>query len=181
MPEPVRLVTAEELQTFPRDDRRYELVEGRVVRMSPVGFEHGRLVMRLGLLLGQHLQRRNVGVVVTEVGFKLRTRPDTVLAPDIAFLRVERLPASNPRAFWSGAPDLAIEVLSPDDRAPEVQEKVDEYLRRGTSLVVVIDPESQSATTYGTARPPLTQRNDDELDLGEVVEGFRCRVREIFD
>jgi Uma2 family endonuclease len=76
---------------------------------------------------------------------------------------------------------VAIEVLSPDDRAPDVQEKVDEYLRRGTSLVVVIDPESRSATTYRSAHPPLTQHDDGELDLSEVVEGFRCRVREIFD
>src|SRR5688572_21556665 len=87
------LVTAEELPAIvARDDYRYELVAGRVIRMNPVGWQHGVIVGRLLVTLGAHLQGRNAGVAVTEVGFKLRTNPDTVRGPDVAFVRQERLP-----------------------------------------------------------------------------------------
>jgi Uma2 family endonuclease len=97
MSEPARLVTAEELEKFPDDDFRYELVEGRVLRMTPVGYVHGRIVMRFGSLLEQHVRSQRLGVVLTEVGVKLKSVPDTVRAPDLAFIRRERIPAS---AVW---------------------------------------------------------------------------------
>jgi Uma2 family endonuclease len=87
MSESTRLVTAEELERFPRDDRRYELVEGRLVRLSPVNFDHGRTVMRIGFLLSRHLEQRPVGVIGAEIGFVLASNPDTVRGPDIAFIR----------------------------------------------------------------------------------------------
>ena len=88
-----RLVTAEELERFPDDDYRYELVEGRVVRMSPVGYQHGKIVARLIFLLHRHLLDMPSGIVVTEVGFKLAANPDTVRGPDVAFVRNERMPS----------------------------------------------------------------------------------------
>src|SRR5262249_44957776 len=128
MPESARLFTAEELEKFPRDDRRYELVDGRLVPMSPVGFDHGDVVTQLLIKLGVHAKERKLGTVVTEVGFKLRSKPDTVRAPDVAFVRQDRI-VSRVRGFWSGPPDFAVEVLSPEDRASEVQEKIEEYFR----------------------------------------------------
>src|SRR5690349_7265443 len=107
------LVTAEELERHPRD-YRYELVDGRIVRMSPVGFEHGQVVARLLFLLQQHLRREPSGVVLTEVGFKLASQPDTVRGPDIAFVRRDRVPSPTPKGFFNGRPDLAVEVRSPD-------------------------------------------------------------------
>lgn len=194
MSDTARLVTAEELEKFSDDDYRYELVAGRLVRMSPVGYRHSRVVIRLGARLEQHATKRRLGVVVTELGFKLKSNPDTVRAPDLAFIREGRIPP-NPRGFWNGSPDLAIEVLSPDDTAADVHTKVREYLVHGVALVVVVDPEEQtvtvsrplgehSAVASGVERHS-SQRDvrltlDGVLDLGEVVPGFTCPVRELF-
>src|SRR5262245_17910253 len=106
------LVTAEELARLPEDGCRYELVEGRLVRMSPVSFDHGRVVLRIGFLLSRHLEQRPAGVIGTEIGFELASNPDTVRGPDIAFVRNERVPPTGSRGFVKGPPDLAIEVLS---------------------------------------------------------------------
>ncbi len=180
MSEAARLVTAEELERLPDDDRRYELVEGRVICMSPVGFQHGRIVMQFGSLLHQHVQPRKLGVVMTEVGFKLASNPDTVRAPDIAFIRQDRIPLSEPRGFWNGPADLAVEVLSPDDQQSAVRTKVEQYLTRGVAVVVVIDPDAETAATFRRSAPPAILHGVELLDLDDVVPGFSCRVEEIF-
>src|SRR5258706_3544973 len=148
MSEAARLVTAEELEKFPDDDCRYELVEGRVICMTPVGFRHGRIVMQFGSLLHRYVQSRKLGVVVTEVGFKLASDPDTVRAPDIAFIRQDRIPPFEPRGFWNGPAALAVEVLSPEDRQPDVPTKIEQYLMAGVALAVDIDPAAEPATTF---------------------------------
>ena len=150
-----RLVTAEELERFPDDDYRYELVEGRLIRMSPVNFDHGRVVMRLGFLLSRHLEQHPVGVIGTEIGFKLASNPDTVRGPDIAFLKNERVPSRGTRGFFTGAPDLVIEVLSPEDRPGEMRQKIDGYLARGVSS--------------------RRHRRSRRQDRNDVSTGNRCR------
>jgi Uma2 family endonuclease len=148
--------------------------------MSPVGFQHGRIVMRFGSLLHQHVQSRKLGVVMTEVGFKLASNPDTVRAPDIAFIRQDRIPLSEPRGCWNGPADLAVEVLSPDDRQSDVRTKVDQYLAGGVALVVVIDPDAETAAAFRRSAPSATLHGVEVLDLDDVVPGFSCRVEEIF-
>jgi Uma2 family endonuclease len=176
-----RLVTAEELARIPDDDHRYELVRGLVIRTSPPGSEHGFLAIRLGSLLYRHVEARGLGAVMTETGFTLASHPDTVRAPDLAFVRHERIPAGGlPRGFWIGAPDLAVEILSPDDRAAEVSEKVEEYLACGVRLVWVVNPDDQSVTVYRPGAAPVTLGPEGVLEGGEVVAGFTCRVRAIF-
>src|SRR5262245_41593065 len=108
MSDAVRLVTAEELEQLHEADYRYALVQGRVIRMSPVGYQHGKIVTQMVFLLRDHLRGTAGGAVLTEVGFTLTTNPDTVRAPDVAFIRAERTPAKDPKGFWKGAPDLAI-------------------------------------------------------------------------
>jgi len=182
MPADARLVTAEELEKFPDDDYRYELVEGRVIRMSPVGFEHGRIVVQFGALLASHVQKLSLGAVVTEVGFKLASNPDTVRGPDLAFIQGSKIPSHKLRGFWHGPPDLVIEVLSPDDRTSEVRAKVEEYLASGVTAVVVIDPDDRAVSVHRPSARTLTlSAADDVLDLDDVVSGFRCSLREIFD
>jgi Uma2 family endonuclease len=182
MPHPARLVTAEELESFPSDDNRYELVKGRVVRMSPVGSRHGGVTIGLAFLLVQHVRANNLGAVVTEVGFVLATKPDTVRAPDLAFIHQARIPATGlPRGFWKGPPDLAVEVLSPEDTLSQVRAKVDEYLHYGVPLVLTVDPEARTVTVFHPTEVPVTVGRDEELDIGDVVPGFRCAVRDIFE
>jgi len=181
MSETTRLVTAAELERFPDDDHRYELVDGRLMQMSPVGFEHGGIVVRLILLLVQHVEPLKLGFIRTEVGFKLRSNPDTVRAPDVSFIRAERLSGKRLKGFWTGPPDLAIEVLSPDDRPAEVREKVEDYLASGVLMVVIADPDASSVTVHRPGAAPVTHSSEGQLDLSEVIEGFRCRVRDIFE
>lgn len=181
MSETSRLVTADELEKYPDDDYRYELVDGRVIRMSPVGFQHGRIVTRLLARLERHAAKHRLGTVLTEVGFKLRSNPDTVRAPDVAFIRQDRLPSADPQGFWNGPPDLAVEVLSPDDRSADVRAKVDEYLAGGVPLVGVVDPHRKTGTVFRRGAEPVLLRADDVLDLGDVVHGFRCTLREILE
>jgi Uma2 family endonuclease len=174
-------VTAEELLARPRDDRRWELVRGQLVRMSPVNFEHGRVVIRVAVRLDRYVERQRIGVVVTEVGFVLETSPDTVRAPDVAFVRQDRVPVRDARGFFVGAPDLAIEVLSPDDRQADVDAKVAEYLAHGVVVVGVVDPVAQTASIFRRHAPvvELTQA-EQVLDLSDVVPGFRCALSELF-
>jgi Uma2 family endonuclease len=181
MHEATRPVTAEELERRP-DLRRFELVEGRLVEVSPVGPEHGRVVMQLGALLLLHLRGRRLGLVGTEIGFKLASKPDTVRGPDIAFIRQDRLPSLRRRGFVDGPPDLAIEVLSPEARPSELRRKTEEYLTRGVPLVVIVDPDERTVTLHPRGAPATTLRDpDDVLDLSLVIDGFRCRLEEIFE
>jgi Uma2 family endonuclease len=177
-----RLVTAEEFERFPHEPPydRFELVEGRVIRMSPVSFEHGRVVMRLGLLLGRHLEQQAVGAIGADVGFKLASNPDTVRGPDIAFVRQDRVPPSG-RGFFNGPPDLVIEVLSPDDRPGEVRAKTEQCLATGVAVVVIVDPEKRTTTTFRPGHSPLALASpSDLLDLSDAIAGFRCSLHEIF-
>ena len=181
MSETTRLVTADDLLHMPDDGYQYELVRGRLIRMSPPRVWHGIVTMRIGMLLAAHVRARDLGVVFPEVGFKLESNPDTVRAPDMAFLHRERIPPRDSRGYYKGPPDLAVEVLSPDDRPGEIREKVNDYLTCGTPAVVVIDPDERTVVVHRRLTPPLTLSADDTLDLDDVVTGFRCRVREVFD
>jgi len=178
-----RLVTVEEFERMPEDDRyRYELVEGRLVRMSPPNFDHGRIVGLLAYLLTAHLKNQPAGVAVIETGFTLATNPDTVRGPDVAFLSRERAPASGTRGFPKIAPDAAFEVLSPDDRPGEIRKKIAEYLGRGVRLVVVVDPDDRTIVVHRPGARPITLRDEsDVLDMADVIDGFTCRVGDIFE
>jgi len=176
-----RLVTAEELEHFPEDDYRSELVKGRLIRMSPVGWEHGGSVVQLIAMMSRYLADHPLGVIRTEVGFRLQTNPDTVRAPDIAFVRRERIPALQRKGFVHGAPDLVIEVLSPDDRPTEMREKLDDYFRAGVAVVVVVDPHETIATIHRPPAAPIVVRGENAvLEIGEPIPGFTCTLGQIF-
>lgn len=177
---PARLVTADELEHMPKGDFRWELVRGRLIRMSPAAPQHGRITVELCARLWNHVTPRGTGEVWTEVGFVLASEPDTVRAPDVCFVRSDRLPAADARGFYRGAPELAIEVLSPDDSRAEVDEKVDDYLSAGTSLVVVLDPHRRRATIHRPHGDPITLTATETLDLHPVVSDFRVPLSEIF-
>lgn len=180
--EPARLVTAEEFAKLPDDDYRYELVAGRVIRMSPPGVRHGRLAVRLALILERYVEVHRVGVVLGEAGCHIASNPDTVRGPDLSFFKRERIPAEGlPEGFWPGPPDLVVEIRSPGDRRSEIQAKVDDYLTRGVSVVWVVDPKRKTVTIHRRLAPSVTLHIDDELDGGDVVVGFTCKVSEIFN
>ncbi|HKR02531.1 MAG TPA: Uma2 family endonuclease [Pyrinomonadaceae bacterium] len=177
-----KLVTAGELFEMPQDGFRYELIKGELRRMSPAGHEHGRVGMELAVPLGHYIKSRKLGkIYLAETGFKLQSNPDTVRAPDIAFIRQERFEqAGNTPGYWSGAPDLAVEVNTPGDTVAEVEEKVTEWLAAGTRMVWVVSPKLKTVTVYRSLTDIVMLTEKDTLDGGEVVPGFQIPVAEIF-
>jgi Uma2 family endonuclease len=130
--------------------------------------------------LGVHVATHGLGLVVAaETGFTLERDPDTVRAPDVAFVRQERLPDPDARGYAALAPDLVVEVLSPDDRPGEVLRKVGEWLTAGSLLVWVVDPAHRLARVYRADGSETVVAEVDALDGEDVVAGFRCRLGEI--
>ena len=175
------LLTSEDLWKIVADGSRYELYRGELVPMTPVGLEHGRIVIRFGRLLDEHVEKSRLGTVGTEVGFHLFQKPDTTLAPDIAFIAQSRVPqGSAAEKFVEFAPDLAVEVLSPWDTVTEITRKIEVYLNAGVRLVWIVDPGTQRVTTYRSLQDVKVLTSDEELDGGDVLPGFRIKVSEIF-
>jgi Uma2 family endonuclease len=176
------LVSAEQLLRLPHDGFRYELVAGELRKMTPAGWRHGAVVSRLDELLGRHVRGRRLGLVLGgDTGFLLARDPDTVLAPDIAFIRKDRVPAQAPKeAFWPGAPDLAVEVLSPGDTVNEVDEKAKAWLEAGTVMVWVVNPAWRTVTVYRSPTDIKTLTENDDLDGQDVVPDFRCHISDLF-
>ena len=176
------LVTAAGLMDLQGDSYRYELIRGEVLRMSPTGGKHGVIAHRIGRLLGNWAERQGVGLVfAAETGFKLATDPDTVRAADVALVLNERIPATGvPDSFWDGAPDLAVEVLSPNDSPSDVLDKVRDYLAAGAEQVWVADPKSSTISVYRSLQDVQTLTERETLEGVGVVAGFRCGVGEFF-
>jgi Uma2 family endonuclease len=180
MPElDTRLLTIEEFERLPDDGWRMELVRGRVVREPPTAFEHGDIAFRIGSVLVSFVDEHGLGKVVgTEVGFVLFDEPPTVRAPDIAFVREDRLDFDH-RHFVPLAPDLAVEILSPSNTMSEIHEKVLDYLDAGARLVWVVDPVSRTITAYRSRHDIRLLTGDEEIDGGDVLPGFRRRVSDL--
>ena len=175
-------VTVDELLHMPDDGFRYELVQGELRQMNPAGNVHGRVTMSVAWRLAQYVDENRLGTVyAAETGFRLSTDPDTVRAPDVAFVSQARVEAvGEVEGFWPEAPDLAIEVVSPGDSYTDVEEKVFAWLEAGTKMVVVINPRQRSATVFESPSDITVLAEADVLDGGNVVPGFELAVREIF-
>jgi len=149
--------------------------------MSPAGSEHGLIALRIGSALLDFVESHALGVVLgAETGFQIAQNPDTVRAPDVAFIRAERVGGKLPRGFFPGAPDLAVEVLSPNDRASEVLAKVQEWLDAGCRAVWVVDPATRTVTIYRGRREALILTSTDTLGGGELLPGFSAAVARFF-
>jgi len=175
-------ITAEQLFRMPNDGYRYELLAGELKKMPPAGWEHGACGGDLHVILGHYVLEHKLGLIFfADTGFLLARDPDTVRAPDIAFIRRERLPAAPPEdAFCPGAPDLAVEVVSPGDTLREVDEKVQAWLAAGAAMVWVVNPKWRNVTVYRSGTDIKVFTENEELEGGEVVPGFRCHVGDIF-
>ena len=179
----VRIVTADDLLKMPDDGFRYKLVKGELRRMAPAGHEHGRVAVRFTWRLAQHVEANNLGAVyAAETGFLIATNPDTVRAPDVAYISRKRLEeAGKVEGYWPGAPDLAVEVVSPGDTYTEVEEKAMEWLEAGALMVLALNPRKRTVTRYRSLRDITILDEDAILDLSEIVLGFKIAVKEIFN
>jgi Uma2 family endonuclease len=175
------LVTAEQLLEMP-DSRWCELVEGELKRMAPASGRHADMTCILTEILGPYVRKRKLGkVLVGDPGFIVARDPDTVLGPDVAFIRAERI-AAEPLGdgFREGAPDLAVEVLSPGQAPREGHDKALAWLDAGAALVWVVNPARGTVTVYRSRSDVETLSAGSELDGGALLPGFRCPVADLF-
>lgn len=176
-----QLTAAEDLLRMPGNQRR-ELVRGELREMPPAGFEHGGLAWRIASRVGRFVDERRLGQCrIAETGYLLQRDPDTVRAPDFSFVSAARLSRS-PRAdgFFPGAPDLAVEVISPSETHQETEEKVNDYLAAGAQQVWVVNPLRRTVTIHRPDAPPVLLNEQDSLDGGALLPGFSLPIADIF-
>ncbi len=175
-----KIITAQDLERISAS-RRCELVRGELREMAPAGARHGKIALQIGRLLGNYAQERKAGeALAAETGFVLERRPDTVRAPDAAFISNERLPSGGlPAGYLEMAPDLAVEVVSPGDSAADVQERIEDWLRAGTRLVWVVYPKTRAVAVYQPGGEARILSSGDVLDGGAVLPGFSAPVSAI--
>ncbi len=162
---------------------RYELLKGVIYKLSPAGEKHGIIAMNTGYIIGKYVREHRLGIVTAaETGYKLSSNPDTVRAPDVAFKSNNTLSRGGiSEGYSSVMPDLAIEVNSPADRPGQIIKKVKDWLEAGVKHVWIIDPEDNTVTIYYDSLCFKILDIDDEIKEENLLPGFKCKVREIFD
>lgn len=175
------LMTAEELLQLPRDDFRYELINGELERMPAPGFPHGRITVRLITPLAQFVWDHDLGEVFDYSGFQLTVGPDTVLGPDAAFVSKERLKeAKEDRGYWPGPPDIAVEVLSPSDRPSRVATRISLWFEHGVKQLWIVNQKTRTVTIYRSPEDATTFSGSDDLEAQDLLPGFRLSLDRIF-
>ena len=182
-----RLVTADELLVMPHrdahgNDCRMTLIRGEVKTMSPTGGTHGVLCVKLGAVLLDFVESKNLGAVFgAETGFIVEKDPDTVLGVDVSFVSNERLAGvENFDKFMPFAPDLAVEVLSPGNRAKEIDEKIALYFAAGSRAVWIVNPKRRTVAVYSSAVEVRTLGEAETLEGGDVLPGFGYELSRLF-
>jgi Uma2 family endonuclease len=179
----VQLMTADELLAKPDDGFVYELIKGELIKVSPPpGHEHGLVAMNIAGPLFEYVKTNNLGnVYAAETGYLLEEDPDTVRAADVSFVSKKRIEAAGPvKGYWKGAPDLAVEVISPSDTVGRIEGKVAEWLERGTRLLWVVSPKMRTVTVYRSLTEIAVLTDKERLEGGDVIPGFQISVAEIF-
>jgi Uma2 family endonuclease len=174
------LLTAEEFAQLPGSEH-WELVRGEVRKTMPPGGRHGEIASALATLLRIWTKQGVGGYVAVEAGYILGHDPDIVRGPDVSYIRAERIPPDGvPEAFWTIAPDLAVEVISPSETADEIREKVRDFLGAGTPLVWVVYPRTREVVVHTGDGLARTYGEDDVIEYPDVLPGFSCKVSELF-
>lgn len=174
-------VSLERFAALPADHGRHELDRGVVIESPAPKFPHSAIVRRLDRALTRFLDEGDSrGEVYIEAGFLLSDSPATVRQPDLAYLRAERIPADEPDAYLTGAPDLAVEVVSPSDSAGELRWKVAQYLDAGSTAVWVVYPQNRTVDVYRPGEPVVVCSVGDELTAEDLLPGWRLAVERLF-
>ncbi len=176
------LMTIEEFEQLPDDGNRYELVEGELVEMSGNNRDHTRLACRLICFMFPYLESKPIGAAFTEAACVLRRAAKATLRiPDAAYFSAERLNEEEEGVFYHGAPDFAVEVVSPSESATALNSKIQEYFDAGSRIVAVIYPEVQQIYVYRSSTDLRVLGPDDTLELPELLPGWSLEVRRLFD
>jgi Uma2 family endonuclease len=176
-----RWMTAEELLALPEDRGRGELVDGEFHAMNPPSNQHGKIMGTIARLIGQHVHQNQLGdMVVGDSGFIVSRDPDTVLGPDVAFTRAERLPTESTGTYSEVIPDLIVEIISPGNTRKDVEEKTARWLAAGVSVVWNVRSDDRTVSIHMSDGSAQTLSENDDLAGGDVLPGFTCRVSEFF-
>ncbi len=176
-----KVLTAAELERISPPNKSTELVRGQLIVREPPSTEHGRTQGNLAYFITDFVRRNRLGVVFgQDTGFRIESDPDTVRAPDTAYLAQERVAQIPNRGYASLAPDLVAEIISPDDRPGEVLAKIGQWLNAGTKLVWVIEPRLTETRVYRGDGSLTIVPADGSLDGEDVLPGFSCRLVDIF-
>jgi Uma2 family endonuclease len=177
-----QLLTARDYWLLPENGMQRALVRGEVYETMPPGGRHGLIAALLSMLLRLWAKDGPRGCVGVESGFLLTRTPDTVRGPDVFYIRADRIPSTGiPEGFWTIHPDLAVEVVSPNETAEDVREKVRDYLAAGTPLVWVIYPRTQEVVAHTPDGLARTYSRDDILEAPTILPGFTCTVTILFE
>jgi len=175
------ITTADELLNAPSDLGRCELVRGELLMMTPAKGRHGAIAMKIGRLLLNFLEGRDLGEVFdSSTGFVVSRNPDTVRAPDVSFLASERLKQQDLDAFLEGAPDIAVEVLSPSNTQAEMDERMSDFFEANCRVVWIVDPLRRSIIVHRPDASPVILAENDTLTEEELLPGFSLVVRDVF-
>jgi Uma2 family endonuclease len=160
-------------------DKPYELIHGEVKEIVPPGYSHGSIARRTAAKLGDFVDKHQLGDVVVEGGFQLSST--VMVVPDAAFIgNVKLAQITEPQKYLPFAPDLAVEVVSPNDTANEIQDKVNLYLAAGTALVWVMYPAHKQVAIHRSDHTSKTVSKDGTLDGGDVLPGLKLSVSTLF-
>jgi Uma2 family endonuclease len=175
-------ITAEEFAALPRQGLRTELVRGEIVTMLPAFTDHGETAMRLSIILGHYVLEHDLGKMYTaETGFLIARNPDTIRAPDLAFIQKSRLTPDASGPHWGQiVPDLVAEVASTYDRAAEIADKVQMWLDAGVQVIWVLYPMARAIEIYRPGQAVRTLDDQATLDGGTLIAGFSAPVARIF-
>jgi Uma2 family endonuclease len=174
-------MTAKQYMQLPRGEFQHELINGELITMVLPGTPHGRIQARLIAALSQFVLEHDLGEGFGELGFLLTLDPDTVLGPDVCFISKQRLQeAGEVKGFWPGAPDIAVEIVSPSDTRPKVRERTLQWLGYGSRQVWIVNPKDCTATVHRSPSDATTFSGSDYLEAQDLLPGFRLSLDRIF-
>jgi Uma2 family endonuclease len=178
-----RLMTAEDLALWPDDGSRHCLIDGLLMSEPSPGFEHGAVAAAITEILRAHTRKTGRGFVLTcDPGFLIGRDPDTVLAPDVAYLARERIPSRlrQARPWPEVAPDLVVEVRSGSDSQAALLDKAGRWLRAGTRVVWIVDPSARTLLVLESGREPVLYSDGETVPGEPVLPALRVPVCDLW-
>lgn len=178
-----RLLTIDEFSKLPSNNRQQELVRGKVIEMNLPRPKHGFICTEIAAILREFVKPKKLGRVFSnDSGVITERDPDSLRGPDVGYYSFARVPPGEiSDDYFEVVPELAFEVVSPDDRWSKILEKVAEYLEAGVTVVCVADPRNKSIQIHRADQPAEHLREDDVLEFPDVLQGFSCKVSQCFD